>query len=112
MIKETELRKMLMHRSKNRGCKELDIILGYFAELCLDSLGHGELLAYVDVLAMDDLLLYDAILGRLNIRPSLKLDGESIIVCGEIVDLNIEVSEEVYKVIEAIKGSCSAVFLI
>lgn len=58
------LKKMLIYRSKHRGCKELDIVLGYFAEQYLETLNIAELEEYADLLNMDDMLLFEALLEQ------------------------------------------------
>ena len=47
--------------STHRGCKEMDIILGNFAEKYLDQLQDDELILYERLLMESDSILYDAI---------------------------------------------------
>jgi len=59
------LRKKLFHRSKFRGCKETDIILGDFAEAFLAGLNDKEIQVYEDLLAEDDSDIYKWVNGQL-----------------------------------------------
>ncbi len=58
----------------HRGCKEADIVLGSFAESCIDSLTEPELLIYEGILNHNDSDLMDYYFGH---KPVPKeLDGE------------------------------------
>ena len=59
------LRKKLFHRSKFRGCKETDIILGNYAEEYLEGLNDAEVKIYEDLLAEDDSDIYKWVNGQL-----------------------------------------------
>lgn len=52
------LRKRLLYQSQHRGMKEMDVILGGFAEQVLQSMTCGELLEFEDLLAFPDQELY------------------------------------------------------
>jgi len=59
------LKKKLFHRSKFRGCKETDIILGNFAEQFLLEMSATELKIYEELLAEDDSDIYKWVNGQL-----------------------------------------------
>lgn len=59
------LRKKLFHRSKFRGCKETDIILGDFAEEFLPTMTEDELALYENLLEEDDGNIYKWVNGQL-----------------------------------------------
>lgn len=52
------LRRKLLYQSLHRGCKELDIIIGGFAQQYLSELTEVELTNYARILAADDVLIY------------------------------------------------------
>ena len=54
-------RKRLLYLSTHRGCKEIDIILGNFAEKNLDRLTDDELIIYEKLLSEPDGLIYDSL---------------------------------------------------
>ena len=60
------LKKKLFHRSKFRGCKETDIILGDFASEFLAEMNATELQIYEDLLAEDDSDIYKWVNGQLE----------------------------------------------
>ncbi len=57
-------RKRLLYRSKYCGNKEMDLILGTFAERHLDAMTEAQLDKYDDLIRNQDLDLYDWISGR------------------------------------------------
>lgn len=57
-------RKRLMFRSTHRGCKEMDIILGRFAESHLFTMSGEELAAFEAILEEQDADIYDWIAGK------------------------------------------------
>lgn len=59
------LKKKLYHRSKFRGCKETDIILGNFAEDFLHEMSATDLILYEEFLAEDDSDIYKWVNGQL-----------------------------------------------
>ena len=61
------LLKKLLHRSANMGCKELDIVMGGFAQSHLSSLSDKELLQYQKILETNDTILYTWICGRSDV---------------------------------------------
>ncbi len=58
------LRKRLKFRSWHRGTKELDLLLGPFADSCLDDFSDAELAEYQILLDQPEPDLYEWILGR------------------------------------------------
>jgi antitoxin CptB len=57
-------RKRLLFRSWHRGTKEVDLLLGSFAERHLDELGGDQLDRYEALLEESDALIFDWITGR------------------------------------------------
>jgi antitoxin CptB len=57
-------RKRLKYRSWHRGTKEMDLLLGPFADACLDEFDAGLLAAYEALLEESEPDLYEWILGR------------------------------------------------
>jgi succinate dehydrogenase flavin-adding protein (antitoxin of CptAB toxin-antitoxin module) len=69
------IRKKLLYMSTHRGCKEMDIILGKFAESELNSLTDEEIATYEKLLELSDDILYNTISGILcggKIDPNMK----------------------------------------
>lgn len=60
---ETRLKRLRM-RSMRRGIKEMDIILGRFAESCLDGLDAASLDSYDALLSENDQDLYRWVTGQ------------------------------------------------
>lgn len=60
-------RKRLLYRSKYCGNKEMDLILGTFAERHLDTMNDAQLDKYDDLIRNQDLDLYDWITGRQSV---------------------------------------------
>lgn len=58
------LRRKLLYRSWHRGTREMDMIMGSFAELYLSGYDAGALATYEDILNEQDPDLYDWISGR------------------------------------------------
>jgi antitoxin CptB len=57
-------RKRLKYRSWHRGTKEMDLLLGPFADSCLDGFGPAELGDYEALLEQPEPDVYEWILGR------------------------------------------------
>jgi antitoxin CptB len=53
------LRKRLLYASQRRGMRELDLILGPFAEANLEGFSEDELQAYQQMLEYPEVVLYD-----------------------------------------------------
>ena len=78
------INKKLKLRSWRRGTKEMDLILGQFADKNIDNLNERDLVSYNDLLKCDDHQIYDWILSKkkspknlekivIYIKKSLKL---------------------------------------
>ena len=52
------LRKRLYYQSHHRGLKEMDLVLGAFAQQYLETMSEGELIHFEDLLAFPDQNLY------------------------------------------------------
>ena len=63
------LYKKLFHRSKYRGTKELDILIGAFAEQHLHSFSDDDLLLYEQIIDIEETILYNALLGKEVLAP-------------------------------------------
>jgi antitoxin CptB len=59
--------KQLLYRSKHRGCKETDILLGKFIEEKITEFDENKLYLYHELIEEDDLMIYDWILGKENV---------------------------------------------
>lgn len=57
------LKKRLLFNSTHRGCKEMDIILGGFANKFLPMLSYKDLIIFSRILEFDDILLYKYFTG-------------------------------------------------
>lgn len=66
--RDIRLRK-LKFRSWHRGIKEMDLILGHFADTTLASLSDAELNVYEELIAAEDTPLYNWLTGRENVPP-------------------------------------------
>lgn len=71
-MSKDEIIKKLIYRSKNRGCKENDIVLGQFASNGLAQLTEEEIVVYNDLLDQYDNDIFDWITG--NKRPPQHFD--------------------------------------
>jgi len=67
-------RKRLLYRSKYCGNKEMDLILGTFAERHLDVMTDAQLDRYDALILTPDLDLYDWIVGRKPVPPEYDHD--------------------------------------
>jgi len=75
MTSPTEIRrKRLLFRSRNRGMKETDLLLGSFAERHLAALSDAQLGRYETLLEQDDDVLYDWVTGRAAPPPEWDSD--------------------------------------
>ena len=59
MIKIDELKKKIIYRSNYRGTKEMDILLGAFAQKYIDKLNESDLIDLEKLLNIDDANLYN-----------------------------------------------------
>lgn len=65
------LAKKLLYQSKNRGCKETDLILGAFAEEYLDTMNLQQLEEYQRILELYDGDLYNYITKKSQLPENL-----------------------------------------
>jgi antitoxin CptB len=64
-------RKRLFYQSGHRGTKELDLLLGCFAEQCLNELSPSELDDYEQLLdGVPEATLYDWLTGQMPVDPA------------------------------------------
>jgi antitoxin CptB len=61
------LRKRLLYQSQHRGLKEMDLILGGFAEQFLSTMNTDKLLQFEDLLAFSDQELYGWLFERTSL---------------------------------------------
>ena len=71
MINE-EFVKSVIYRSKYRGCKESDYILGNFISENIDKLSEDEIIIYSDLLKEIDHDIIDWILGKIEVPEKYK----------------------------------------
>ncbi|MDR2831898.1 MAG: succinate dehydrogenase assembly factor 2 [Rickettsiales bacterium] len=81
MTDTSPLRRKLMYRSWHRGCKETDILLGYFALKYLDKFSLNELIEYEKIVDLDDYELYCYITRKTNLPPNLNSEIVNLITC-------------------------------
>ncbi|APZ30261.1 FAD assembly factor SdhE [Rickettsia conorii] len=75
-LNKNSLQKKLFYRSKNRGCREMDYILGSFAEKYLSLMDEKKLGSYSFILCLNDNDLYNWVNNKSS-APSY-LDAEII----------------------------------
>jgi antitoxin CptB len=75
------LRKKLMYRSWHRGCKETDMLLGYFALKYLNKFSLNELIKYEKIVDLDDYELYCYITRKANLPSNLDSKIMDLITC-------------------------------
>ena len=66
------INKKLKIRSWRRGTKEMDLILGQFADKNIDNLSEKDLFSYKELLKCDDHQIYNWILYKEKIPENLK----------------------------------------
>lgn len=81
-------RKRLRYRSWHRGTKELDLLLGKFAEQYLDELTTTQLEKYEAILESDEYDIYEWITGRKAIPPEHDNSVMAAICAFRITDYN------------------------
>lgn len=59
----------LKFRSWHRGLREMDLILGHFADNSLESLSNSELDQYEELIGSEDTALYNWLTGREKVPP-------------------------------------------
>ena len=62
-----ELRKKLRYRAWHRGTREMDLLLGRFADAWLERFGKDELAQFEQLLTIADPILYDWLCGRVGV---------------------------------------------
>lgn len=67
-------RKRLRYRAAHRGMKELDLLIGRFAECHLESLDSAQLDRFEQILEVPEPLLYDWLTG--NAAPASEYDHD------------------------------------
>lgn len=67
-------RKKLIFRSWHRGTKEMDLLMGSFADQNLSSFDAAELTAYEDILSHNDPDLYNWLSGREDVPANVVSD--------------------------------------
>jgi antitoxin CptB len=75
------LRKKLMYRSWHRGCKETDMLLGYFALKYLNKFSLNELIEYEKIVDLDDYELYCYVTRKANLPSNLDSKIMDLITC-------------------------------
>jgi antitoxin CptB len=68
----TYLKKKLLYQSKNRGCKETDLILGQFADCFLSQMTSTELESYTVILQQTDADIVDWITRNTEVPQELQ----------------------------------------
>lgn len=86
MIDTSLLRRKLMYRSWHRGCKETDILLGYFALQYIDKLSLNELIDYEKIVNLDDHELYCYITRKT--KPPSNLNSRMIDLITYFIEAN------------------------
>jgi antitoxin CptB len=66
----TNLRKRLIFRSWHRGTREMDLIMGRFAESAVPEMAEADLTTYAQLLEENDPDIYDWLCGRQPIPES------------------------------------------
>jgi antitoxin CptB len=77
---EDALRRRLLFQSRHRGVKELDLILGPFAERNLPAFGAEELRNFAVLLAEPDPDIYDWLVGRIPLPARLQNPVTSLLL--------------------------------
>jgi len=78
------LRRRLLFQSRHRGVKELDLILGPFAERHLPAFGATELQDFAVLLAEPDPDIYDWLVGRVPLPARLQNHVTSLLLAFRI----------------------------
>ena len=64
MINKEILKKQIIYRSKHRGTKEMDILLGNFVKTYINEFNDNELKDLDKLLSIEDEIIYDWYLNR------------------------------------------------
>ncbi|MCZ6886560.1 MAG: succinate dehydrogenase assembly factor 2 [Rickettsia endosymbiont of Ixodes persulcatus] len=73
-LNKNSFKKRLLYRSKNRGCKEMDYILGSFAEKYLSLMDEKKLESYALILDQNDNDLYNWINNKSSASSYLDIE--------------------------------------
>lgn len=73
LFSKTFLAKKLLYQSTNRGCREIDYILGAFTRKHIASMDEKDLQDFALILSQNDLDIYDWITNKTN--PPSHLDS-------------------------------------
>lgn len=66
-MKNKDLLNKILYRSKHRGCKETDFLIGKFVEANLAKFNDDEILLLADFIEEDDMKIYDWILNKITV---------------------------------------------
>ncbi len=78
MVTKTQIKRLKI-RSWRRGIRELDLLLGKFADTQLENLTEAQLNKYEDFLKEDDYLIYSWLSNPEKVKPTFKGIVTSII---------------------------------
>ena len=80
-LSETEiLRRKLRYRSWHRGTREMDLIMGRFADAHLAGFTHEQLVAYENLLTENDPDLYNWITKREEVPEEINTDVMQLLI--------------------------------
>ena len=80
------LRKKLRFRAWHRGTKEVDLMMGRFADANLDSYGAEELAHFAALLEAPDLEVYDWVIGKVPVPAEYQTDVMSALQAFDFTD--------------------------
>jgi antitoxin CptB len=86
--------KKLLYKSKNRGCKETDLILGRFAEKFIDKMNIDELIEFAKILDQNDADIYDWYIAKTSLPSDLNSTTMNKL-------LNFDINSHIAKIKEA-----------
>lgn len=66
-LRQNNLRKKLRYQAWHRGTREMDLLLGRFADAWLERFGAEELLQFERLLTIADPVLHDWLCGRVRV---------------------------------------------
>jgi antitoxin CptB len=69
-----ERRRRLLYRSWHRGTREMDLIMGQFADASIAELGDAELVEYERLMTIPDPDLYAWVTGERRVPPAYDTD--------------------------------------
>lgn len=81
MAEELEIeRKRLIYRARHRGTKELDLLIGSFADAHLEGFDSGQLARFEKILSLPEPQLYAWLLGEENPPEALQDDVMALLL--------------------------------